>query len=178
MNIPDLGTFGGLSGLGVLIAGLGFAYAQFNSGAGKAKDDLIETLKESVIAEQARAMRLTTEKATLINSHQSQINELNNKIGKLQGLYESSEQSKKEYLAILQGRDPAQQKFMELMVKAATQSDTMQLEASKYMAETTGILTEIRTFMRNLNVKAEEGSRFQKDITSATQKETGKPLRK
>lgn len=172
-------------GLGTLIAGCGFAYAQFKTGGDKAKDDLIGTLKEAVEVERAKGTRLTEEKTTLISSHQLQINDLNNKIGKLTGLYEASENSKKEYLAILQGRDPAQkafmesqQKFMELVLTQIKKNDEVAPQAQKYMEETTRILAEIRTFMESLNNSATKNSAFLDEVDEATAHEDGKVLRK
>jgi len=169
---------GVFTGLGVLIAGIGFSYAQFKSGGDKAKDDLIDTLKETAVVEREKAARLATEKVTLVDSHQTQINQLTEKIGKLQGLYEASEQSKKEYLAILQGRDPAQQAFMELLTKAAANSNEVTAQSQKYMTDTIKVLGEIRTFMEKLNKNSTENNKFLSDVGEATAKEEGNVLRK
>jgi len=144
-------------GLGTLIAGLGFAYAQFKSGGEKAKDALIDTLKETALVEREKATRLAAEKATIVDSHQGQINDLSNRIGKLQGLYEAAEANKKEYLSILQGRDPQQKVFME---------------------ETTKILVEIRTFIEKLNKDSNSNRKFLDDVDDATAQGKGKVLRK
>lgn len=165
-------------GLGTLIAGCGFAYAQFKTGGDKAKDDLITTLKETAEVEREKAARLAAEKVTIVDSHQTQINALNEKIGKLQGLYEASEASKKEYLAILQGRDPANQKFMETVLTQIAEGQKVQLEAQKYMVETTKILGEIKVFMSNLNDSSQKNSQFLSDVDEATKTGQGEPLRK
>jgi len=149
-----IGTF---AGLGTFIAGIGFAYAQFKSGGEKAKDDLIETLKETALVDREKATRLAEEKAIIVDSHQGQINELSNRIGKLQGLYEASEVSKKEYLAILQGRDPQQKAFMK---------------------ETTKILVEVRTFIEKLNKDSNANQKFIEEVDGATAQGTGNVLRK
>jgi|SRR5581483_449227 len=169
--MDTLNLFGGFAGIGVLMAGLGFAYSQVKLGAGKAKDDLIATLKETAIVERDKATRLAEEKVTLVSSHQSQINELNNKLGKLQGLYEASEVSKKEYLAILQGRSPEQEKFMQYMTVVAD-------NASGYMKDTGEILGEIKTFMAIINGELAKGNKFNKEIEDATAHDEGKVLRK
>jgi hypothetical protein len=171
-------AFGGLAGIGVLFGGLGFAYAQFRAGAGKAKDELIETLKETALAEKEKAAQLAKDKMEQVQFHQTQINELNGKIGKLQGLYEASEKSKQEYLLILQGRDPAQQKFMELLTNAALESKKTTGTAEKYMADTIAILGEIRTFMENLNKQTTANKRTLDEIVSDTAHKEGDPLRK
>lgn len=174
-----------LIGLGTLIAGCGFAYAQFKTGGDKAKDDLIQTLKETAIVERDKSIRLSEEKATLVDSHQAQINELKREIGKLQGLYEASESSKKEYLSILQGRDPAQkafmenqQRFMELVMGQIKKNDEVAPQAQKYMEETTRILAEIRIFMENLNRNSSENKQFLSEVETSTRNEEGKVLRR
>jgi len=149
---PDaLDLFGGFAGIGVLAAGLGFAYAQFKSGSGKAKDDLIETLKESIEAEKAVATRVNEEKNKLLASHQRQINDLTEKIGKLQGLYEAAEQRSKDYLAILQGRSPEQNKFMTMVTKAITTQAKENTQAQAERKQMTSVLREIHTSLQNLN---------------------------
>ena len=144
-----LNLFGGLAGIGALAAGIGFAYSQFRSGANQAKDDLIETLRDTALAEKVEKDRLAAEKTNIITSHQTQLNELNNKIGKLQGLYEANEKEKANYLQILQGRNPEQVKFMEYVT-------TVSGESAKYMKETSEILVELKTFMKELNDRHKE----------------------
>lgn len=148
-----LDGFGGLAGMGILMAGLGFGWAQFKSGAGKAKDDSIASYKEALAAEQVRIEQLKAEnkqliedKNTLMKSHQDQINALTEKIGKLQGLYEASELRNKQNLAILQGRNPEQQKFMEFMTENAKQNGE--------------ILLEIKRFMTSINDKIDRENRL------------------
>lgn len=130
-------TFSILSGLGILASGIGFGYSQFTSGGGKAKDDLISTLKETVIVEKDKAERLVAEKATLINSHQQQINELNKQLGILQGTIAANDAKLQDYTKILQGRSPEQTQFMKTMITVAQ-------EATKYMKESSKDLKEIK----------------------------------
>lgn len=166
-----LNIFGGFAGVGVLAAGLGFAYSQLRLGASKAKDDLIDTLKETAQAERKKAENLAEEKVTLVASHQQQINELNNKIGKLQGLYEANENQKKEYLAILQGRNPEQEKFVQYITKVAS-------ESAKYMKDSSEILSDIKTFMALMNAEIAKGNIFNKEIEQDTAEGVGEVLRK
>lgn len=165
-------------GLGTLIAGCGFAYAQFKTGGDKAKDDLIGTLKESLTVEKDKNTMLEQEKVSLIDSHQKQINSLNEKFGKLQGLYEAAETSKKEYLAILQGRDPQNQKFMEVVLKQIEEGQKQQPAVQQYMVETTKILMEIKNFMATLNESSSANRRFLSEVDEATRTGEGAPLKK
>lgn len=180
-----------LLGIGGLLAGLGFSFAQFKQGGNKAKDDLISTLKQEADAQKEKASRLAQEKIVMTNEHQRQISELQKDVAKLTGLYEASEKSKQEYLLILQGRNPEQQAFMEtqqrfseFLTKAVSDGSKTTLEAQKYMLETStilqkisGIMERIEVFMKNLNEKAEKTAEFQESVKEATKKETGNILR-
>ncbi len=111
-------AFGGLAGIGVLCGGLGFAYSQFKSGSNKAKDDLVQTLKDALEIEKAKVFQLNEEKNMLQKAYQEQINVLTMEVGKLKGLHEANERKIKEYTDILQGRSPEQKKFMKDTVSA------------------------------------------------------------
>lgn len=178
MQSDALNLFGGFAGIGVLTAGLGFAYAQFKSGAGKAKDDLIAILKDTAKVEHDKAERLDGEKTALLANHQEQINQLTEKIGKLQGLYEAAEQRSKEYLEILQGRSPEQTKFMEALLKAAAESGKTTKDAKDYMETTAKILNEIKIFMAMMNAEIAKGNYFNQQVEEATKSGDGEPLRK
>lgn len=135
-----LNIFGGFAGIGALTAGLGYAYSQFKSGGSKAKDELIATYQETIKAEREKVQVLTTEKTTLMGSHQEQMNILNGKIGKLEGLYEGALQRIKEYTEILQGKSPEQTEFMKLMVETAR-------SATEYMARSSSILAKVSEYV-------------------------------
>lgn len=140
-------------GLGTLVAGCGFAYAQFKTGSDKAKDDLITTLRATADAEKAEKERLAAERTELVNSHQLQLTQLNKDIAELRGRFDEVQKRANEYKEILQGKDPAQQKFMEIVLKQIEEGQKTQPQVQKYMQETTQILQEIRTFMKKLNDK-------------------------
>lgn len=165
-----LDNFGGLAGIGILLAGIGFAYAQFRAGASKAKDDLIQTLRDTAIAEKQKAERLAAEKVTIIDSHQVQINELNKEIGILRGTLDATNLKVKEYTTLLQGRNPEQIEFMKVVLESVKASNS-------YMKDTTVILGEIKTFMEELNNKGMKTESFINKIEKATAEESGKPLR-
>lgn len=93
-------------GIGAIIVAFAFAYSQIKLGGNKAKDDLIGTLQTTVSAKDETIRRLESEKTTLINSHQEQINTIQKELSELKGAF--GEQSKKldEYKTLLEGRDP------------------------------------------------------------------------
>lgn len=141
-----LGLFGGLSGIGVAAAGIGVAYAQFKSGANKAKDDLIVTLKDTALVERQKAERLSAEKANIMTSHQTQINELNKQIGILQGTLQATDKKLQEYAEILQGRSPEQTQFMQFMTQSAK-------ETLEHMTNSNQVLKEIQFEINTLRSK-------------------------
>lgn len=140
--MEGLNIFGGLAGLGVFAASVGWVVVQFKSGGVKAKDDLIVTLKDALAIEQDKTKKLSEEKSQLITSHQTQLNEINKAMGVLQGKFEEQSKKVEEYKQILQGRNPEQTEFMKLITAAAT-------EQAKYRVETTKILKEISVYIRN-----------------------------
>lgn len=142
---------GAFIGLGSLIAGCGFAYAQFKTGSDRAKDDLIGTLRSTAEAEKAEKERLSQERTELINSHQAQLTQLNKDFSELKGRFDEQTKRASEYKEILQGRDPAQQKFMEVVLKQIEENQKTAPAVQTYMKETTQILQEIRTYMKKLN---------------------------
>ena len=107
MNIQIISIIIGiLGGLGILIAGLGYAYSSWINGSNKYKEELISDLKNTVEAKTNEIKQLTDERAVLICSHQEQITKLQKDLSELTGRFE--EQSKKlmEYKTLLENRDP------------------------------------------------------------------------
>lgn len=93
-------------GLGTLIAGIGYAYAQFKRGGDQADDRLISSQKEYIAVLEEKNKKLSEEKNQLIISHQAQLTDLNKAMGVLQGRLDEQTKVMNEYKAILQGRDP------------------------------------------------------------------------
>lgn len=131
-------------GLGTLIAGSGFAYAQFKSGGDKYKDNLIETLKETALAEKAEKERLAIEKNQLMVSHQEQLTQLNKDLAELRGRFDEQSKKVKEYQDILQGKDPGQLKYMETMTKGLN-------TALEYIQVSQPVLLELKKYLDKQN---------------------------
>lgn len=132
LDIQTLSIIIGIfTGLGILISGIGFGYAQFKTGASKAKDDLIKTLTQTLEIEKKKSEILNSEKNELVQSHQSQLNELVEKVGKLQGTIEAQDKKLEEYKEILQGRSPEQEKFMKFMVNGVKETSRILLDIKK-----------------------------------------------
>src|SRR3990167_2687027 len=116
-------------GLGTLIAGIGFAYAQFKSGGDKYKDNLIDTLKESVAILEEKTRKQSEEKSLLVTSHQTQLTELSKSLGVLKGRFDEQTRQIEMYKQLLQGRDPEQTKVLQevhdLLTKINKNSKTL-----------------------------------------------------
>src|SRR5437879_3966723 len=138
------------AGVGITAAGIGFAYSQFSNGGSKAKDDLISTLRETAAAEKEKAERLAVEKQTIITSHQQQINDLTEKVGKLQGLYQASDQQKKEYLTILQGMSPDEIQYRKEMREFTA-------GVALYMKNSAEVFEGMKGFMVELSANSKKG---------------------
>jgi stress response protein YsnF len=136
--------FGTLAGVGVLTAGIGYGYAQFRTGANKAKDELVQTYKEQLEIEKEKTKQMLIERETLVQSHQNQLNKLTQDVGRLQGLNEANEKKIKEYQEILQGRNPEQIEFMSVVIQSVKDNQI-------FMKQTVDTLTEIKTYMGDLN---------------------------
>jgi hypothetical protein len=127
-----VGIFGGL---GVLIAGCGFAYAQWKGGGDKFKDNLIQTLKETADAEKQERERLAAEKTQLIISHQVQITQLQKETSELRGRLDEVTKQAGEYKSILQGRDPELSAFIKNVGQTAAVADKVMPEVLKILQE-------------------------------------------
>ena len=149
--MASLDLFGGLSGVGVLAAGFGFAYSQFKAGGGKAKDDLVATYKDQLALEKEKTEQLKLEKETLVQSHQGQLTELTKQLGILQGTVQAQDKKIKEYTEILQGKSPEQTKFMDVVLNEIKKNQTNGIEAQKYMRDTANILKDIQLQLKKMN---------------------------
>lgn len=113
MNLELISTIVGVfSGSGILVAGLGFAYAQYKRGSSEADAKTISSLKEYIVTLEEKNKRLSDEKSQLITSHQTQLTELNKSLGILQGRFDEQTKQIDMYKQLLQGRDPEQVKVL------------------------------------------------------------------
>lgn len=158
--LPFTGT------ISIIVFTIFYSFSKFREMNAVQANELIKTLKEEVLIQKEKNARLTEENRRLTDGYQRQINDLNKEIGELKGLYLAAENSKKEYLEILQGRSPDQQKFMKFLTEAATVSNRTQEEAKAYMNHTAKALESILTFMQDLhdrNTRVDKQSKFNRE---------------
>ena len=109
INIEAISTLIGMfAGVGVLFAGMGFAYAQLKRGGSEADTKTIASLKEYIAILEEKNKRLTEEKSQLITSHQVQLSQLNKDLGILQGRLDEQAKQAEIYKQLIQGRNPEQ----------------------------------------------------------------------
>lgn len=109
INIEAISTLIGMfAGVGVLFAGMGFAYAQLKRGGSEADTKTIASLKEYIATLEEKNKRLTEEKSQLITSHQVQLSQLNKDLGILQGRLDEQAKQAEIYKQLIQGRNPEQ----------------------------------------------------------------------
>lgn len=127
IDLSTLSTLLGVSGsIGIVIASIGYTYAQLKAGGNKYKDDTIDSLKESLAISEEKNKHLSEEKNQLIVSHQEQITKLVKELGELKGRFDESTKLAEEYKLILQGRGPD-----DVTYKAEVRG--FMLEVAKYM---------------------------------------------
>lgn len=116
----------GFGGLGVGASGLGYFWGKIKGGAKEAKAESTELVSsEQQIKEFYK--KQNEDLQVIIAEQTKQINELSREVGEIKGQLNAETAQKKEFLAILQGRDPQTQKFMEFMtqcMKDQTESHT------------------------------------------------------
>lgn len=103
---------GFFAGIGIMVAGCGYAYSAWKNGKNKYKDELIVDLKASLETKEKIITELNQEKTTLIISHQEQLTKLQKEMSALEARFEEQGKLIVEYKSILEGRDPATLKML------------------------------------------------------------------
>lgn len=144
------------SSIAIILAGVAFFFTKLHELKEKASRELIDTLKETAIAEREKAERLRQENKDQLLEHQrqiaaleKQINDIKLELMAIKAQADAAEKSNQEYLKIIQGVNP----------------------------EMKAILTDIRDFMKSLDKKAVDNEKRNKRVDSDTSKGKGKVLR-
>lgn len=151
MQIEEiLRHLGGFIQLGLFCALMGFTFAQIRSGFNKdliaQKDSLIITLKENAVAAIDKAKRLEDDNKMITTQYQVKIDELTEKVGKVQGLYEGAEKRSQLLEAIFKGKSPDEEQYRKDMreftkgVAKYMENSSKILEASSKKDEQTAII--------------------------------------
>ena len=97
---------GFFAGLGICVAGCGYAYSSWKSGKNKYKDELIIDLKATITIKENEIIRLNEERTVLITSHQEQLTKLRTELSELKGRFDEQKEKLEDYKAIFENRDP------------------------------------------------------------------------
>jgi hypothetical protein len=113
MNMqPYIIILGSLASLGIVSGGLGYLIGQFRTGTKKAYSDSSEIITFYKTENQS-LKDIMSEKD---KSNDSKFQQLTSEIGEIRGQLIEKEKQNKQYLDILQNRDPDTQKFQTAMV--------------------------------------------------------------
>lgn len=133
---------GSLGTLGILAAGLGYFISSFRKGSTQEKDSLISSSEQlnQFYKDQAEGYKIMMETKDTKNAES--INDLSRQVGELRGQLNAETQQKKEYLEILQNRDPETKKFMEFMIASVTSQSAINQEIVKMIKEIYQMITD------------------------------------
>lgn len=145
-------TFGGLISLGAFAGGIGYLISAYVQGKNKQKDDgissenqLTQFWKDQVtgfkdmLAEQDRKMEVQR------NDYNTQIKDLSNQLSEVKGQLMEKEKTNKEYLAILQNRNPELEQFMKALTQASSDQAEYRKESKDMFKGMITVLGDIHT---------------------------------
>lgn len=119
----------------IFVAGGGYALKFFNKDSREEKSDVVSSA--NTIMEfwknQAEQYKLISDEKE--KSYSEKINNLIREVGELRGQLTAETAQKKEYLAILQNRDPETKKFMEIMLEFVKEQTETNLEITKVLSD-------------------------------------------
>lgn len=133
-----------LGSLGLVAGSIGYLVNSFRSGSKQEKGDVISSAEQlsQFWKDQAEGYKVMMEAKDIKNAEQ--INKLTGEVGELKGQLNAETAQKKEYLAILQNRDPETKKFMEFMIEATTTQTAINKETISILKEIHQMITEER----------------------------------
>jgi hypothetical protein len=130
---------GAIGSVGILAGGFGFLFSKFRKGTMEEKTDIMSSAdqltnfwKEQITGFKDVIKELREKLEIQTKEFNTQLQVMGNELGQVRGQLEAEARQKKEYLAILENRDPATKQFMEYMVKSMENQDKMLQEIFKY----------------------------------------------
>lgn len=124
-----------LATLGIVVGGIGFFISSFKKG----NREFLSSSAEMVEFYKTENANLKSIMADKDKSNDEKFQQLNKELGEIRGQLIEKDKQNKQYLDILQNRDPDTQKFQELLVKSASDQN----EINKQVVE---ILQEIQKY--------------------------------
>lgn len=129
-----------IGNIGLFAGGLGFLFSRFKKGNTEEKADVISSAdqlvnfwKEQVEGFKEVIKELREKLDSQTKEFNVQLQAMGNELGQVKGQLEAEARQKKEYLAILENRDPATKQFMEHMVQATENQDKILQEIFKFL---------------------------------------------
>lgn len=130
----------------ILVAGGGYVVRLFNKDTKEEKSDVVSSAntimefwknqaEEYKVIGDEKDKRHSEKIAELTKDFTAQITALTREVGELKGQLTAESIQKKEYLAILQNRDPETKKFMEIMLKAEEDHDASHKEMMEVLSQ-------------------------------------------
>lgn len=128
-----------LVGLGVFVGGVGYLYRTFSKSGRDEKADvlssseqLVDFWKQQVEGFKEVIKELREKLEIQAKEFNEKLQTMGNELGSVRGQLDAESRQKKDYLAILENRDPATKQFMEHMVKAMENQDKILQEIYKF----------------------------------------------
>lgn len=148
----------GIASLGGVIAAIGFIIYSLKKGgqevvssAGQLSTfwkEQSDGFKQMLVAKEDAWQKLTAEKDA---KTQATINSLSKEVGELRGQLDAKASQAKEYLEILQNRNPEMKEFMTTMLGVAQVSQTFMLDNKTFQSKQGETMQQVLEFMQHIN---------------------------
>lgn len=135
---------GSIASLGIIAGGIGYLINTFRKGSKIERSDILSSAEQLAKFWQEQAQGYKTMMEEKDAKYTEKINTLTREVGELKGQLNAETNQKKEYLAILQNRDPETKKFYEYVMKAIENQETVNSEMIRVLKEIHTMTTEER----------------------------------
>ncbi len=137
MNIKEILLFilGSIVSLGVLAGGIGYLISKFRSGSKEEKAAILSSAETLAKFWEDQATGYKSMMAEKDKSNDEKFLKLTTELGEIRGQLLEKDKQVKQYLDILQNRDPETKKFNEYVIKAIENQTIVNQEMIRVLAE-------------------------------------------